>query len=102
VAIVDPAAARDDPALARASLALFDLAAAVPVRWANVESAQTLPGEVPRVRLAGPLETDAITRALLSAPEPTTTARKEWLIRLAAMLSIKPGGGHRAAEQISR
>jgi hypothetical protein len=102
VAIVDPAAAREDMALARASLALFDLAAAVPVRWANVESARTLPGEVPRVRLAGPLETDAITRALLSAPEPATTARKDWLKRLVAMLSIKPGGQHRAAEQISR
>jgi hypothetical protein len=43
-----------------------------------------------------------MTHSLFSAPERATTARKEWLIRLAAMLSIKPGGGHRAAEQISR
>jgi hypothetical protein len=102
VAIVDPAAAREDAALARASLALFELATAVPVRWATVETMRTLPGNVPRVRLVCPLEPDAITRALLSAPEPATEARKEWLNQLVAMLSVKPGGQQRAAERISR
>jgi hypothetical protein len=81
--IVDPTALRKDAALARASLALFDLAAIMPVRWATIESARALPVNVPCVRLGYPLPADELTRALMTAPEPETKERKEWLERLA-------------------
>jgi hypothetical protein len=88
--IVDSAASREDVVLALSSLALFDLAATVPVHWATEESVRTLPDNVPRVRLAHPLQSDAMTRALMSAPEPATEERIEWLNRVRSMLTSKP------------
>jgi hypothetical protein len=88
--IVDSAASREDVVLALASLALFDLAATVPVRWATVESTQTLPENVPCVRLGRQLQTDAITHALMPVPELATKERIEWLSRMRSMLTAKP------------
>jgi hypothetical protein len=85
--IVDTAATRQDAALARTSLALFDLAALMPVRWGTNESTCTLPRNVPCIRLSHPLPADEITRELMQSPEPETKERKEWLNRLVTTFS---------------
>ena len=79
--IVDPTALRNDQALARASLALFDLAGIIPVRWATNESICTLPRNVPRIQFDHLLPDDEIAHALMAAPEPETRERQEWLNR---------------------
>ena len=88
--MVDTAATREDEGLARATLALYDLAATLPVRWVNAESARTIPGDVPCVRLEHPLQEDEATRALMSSPQPEPEKRKEWLNRLATAFGKQP------------
>jgi hypothetical protein len=85
--IVDTPSLRENPDLARVSLALFDLAAALPVRWATPESLRTLPPDTPCVRLGHPLQNDAVTRALLSTPGDEPAERMRWVKRISAALS---------------
>jgi hypothetical protein len=85
--VVDTPSLRGDPDLAASSLALFDLAAGLPVRWATVESMSALPRATPCVRLGHPPGNDALTAAVLSSPGFEPGERRTWAKRVATALS---------------
>ncbi|HYT77134.1 MAG TPA: hypothetical protein VEL79_20425, partial [Vicinamibacterales bacterium] len=77
-------AVRTDRQTALAANAMFALASAIPVRWSAGLSAVADVSGVPVVRLgAAAAAPDALATLLLSAPEPGTDERDEWIREVA-------------------
>ncbi len=87
LAMVDSPAARENPALGRASLALFDLAGTMPVRWVTGQQSPSMWPQVPRVRLVAVPGSDELTRGLLAVPQLDAPERDAWRSRIANMVS---------------
>jgi hypothetical protein len=85
--VVDSQAARGDQSLGRASLALFDLAGSIPVRWVTVESAEQ--GDTPCLRLDFSSADGELKKLVIAAPDPNPEDRAEWCNHIAAWLRLK-------------
>jgi hypothetical protein len=76
--------------IAVAANATFALAAAVPVRWSPDRFRESTTSDVPVVRLGGhDGARDPLTSLLLSAPEPGTDEREQWIRAVAAWFTVR-------------
>jgi hypothetical protein len=82
--VVDSMAARGDQRIGRASLALFDLAGSIHVRWVTAESVKR--GDTRCLRLDLASADGELKQLVLAAPDPNPDARAEWRNRVAAKL----------------